>query len=160
MPGFRGLLSKAVAAVKGAWEHAIFQGAPVTEVRQTAQETAPAVTAEELGAIISSVNEVAAAIDAIHNADPNTAVNADMIAVPTWAPEGRVAGSGGPYQIRIPYTNPGEEEGTISGWISKNVMNLPSTVGTLESWAQNELDNSISPLPTATLASGTHILAI
>lgn len=160
MAGFRGLLSKAVAAISGAIQHVRGQGASTYDITDAVQQDVPSATAEQIGAIISSSDQIAAAIDAVDVASAADAVTVDMIAVPVWAEEGRMAGGGGPYQVRIPYTNPDAPPGEISGWITQQMSNLPATVGDLEGLAQQTLDKSISPKPGATLAAGTHILAI
>lgn len=160
MAGFRGLFSKALSAISGAIGHARARGASTYDITQSVQQDVPEATIQQIGAIISSQDAVAAAIDAVDGAASTDAVTAEMIAVPVWAQEGRMAGGGGPYQVRIPYTNPDAAPGSISGWVTKSMDFLPATVGDLEALSQDALDESISPKPGATLAAGTHILAV
>ena len=129
MPGFRGLISKAVSALQGVIGRARSEGASTYDIYQTVQQDVPDASIQQIGHIVSAQDEIASAIDAVNTASASDAVTADMIAVPVWATPGTTAGGGGPYKVRIPYTNPGEAEGTISGWVTDTMQMLPAGVG-------------------------------
>lgn len=158
MPGFGRKLLKSVASVFGAIAHARRGGATVDQiVQETGLGTGGAVV-ESIGAVISAEDSIINAIDAVNSAANSDAITSEMVAIPVWAPEGTVVTASGPFTVRIPYTNPGAKKGTISGWVSQQWDALPSTKAQLIQTAQDALDESTSPEPTATLAPGVHIL--
>ena len=160
MPGLRGRFASGLNALTGAIRRAVGFGASTQQIFETVAPDVPGTTIADIGSIVSSDLEIINAVNTLNDAQSYEVVTPDMFAVAPYARESRQHGTGGPYAMRIPYTNPNESEGTISGWITIHTNALPATVGDLLGLAQAELDKSISPRPGAQATAGLSVLEV